>query len=87
MARMAWPLRVEYPGAIYHVAARMLCRYSDLTQREVAEVLKMGSGSGVSHQLRKLGELEKTDGRLRRQMGKMESELTETREKGIGRDL
>lgn len=117
MAWMARPLRVEYPGAIYHVtgrmlgnwkkesnllfeddrdrlrflerlgerveqvmgvvarvlkmevaefsrqrrdlvvrgiATRMLCRYSGLTQREVAEVLGMGSGSGVCHLLRKL---------------------------------
>jgi hypothetical protein len=36
------------------VAARLLCQYAGLTQREAADVLKMGSGAPVSHQLRML---------------------------------
>ena len=36
------------------VASRMLCRYAGLTQREVAEVLGLKTGAGVSSQLKRL---------------------------------
>jgi hypothetical protein len=36
------------------VASRMLCDYGGLTQRQVAEVLGIGSGACVSQHLRKL---------------------------------
>jgi hypothetical protein len=66
------------------VASRMLCRYSGLTQRKVAQTLGMESGSGISHQLSKLGRQEKADSRLRKQLRKIESELTELRQSKKG---
>ncbi len=50
------------------VAARFLCRYAGLTQREAAHVLKMGSGAAISHQLRKLSAAEAGDRQLRRRV-------------------
>jgi len=43
------------------VAARMLCKHADLTQREAGRLLGYGAGTAVSMQLRRLREeLEKT---------------------------
>jgi putative transposase len=39
------------------MAAQVLCEYSGLTQREVAEILKLQTGAAVSHQIKRLGEL------------------------------
>lgn len=46
------------------VAARFLCKYAGLTQREVAEELEMGSGAAVSHQMRKVAGLLQSDRKL-----------------------
>ena len=52
-------------SAMRGVAARLLCKYAGLTQREVAAVLEMGSGAAVSHQMRKVAGLLESDRRLR----------------------
>jgi predicted transcriptional regulator len=72
---MARPLRVEFLGAIYHVTARMLCRYAGLSQREVAEELHIGSGSAVSRQLTLLNDRLETDRELEKRVTTAEREL------------
>jgi putative transposase len=47
-------------------AAHFLCRYAGLTQREVATVLRVGSGAAISYQMHKLGEQLPNDRRLGR---------------------
>lgn len=67
-------------SSLRRVAARFLCRYAGLTQREVTDVLKIGTGAAISCQLRKLAvDLEK-DRRLRRRV-----EQTEERLEGLRR--
>jgi hypothetical protein len=61
------------------VAARFLCRYAGLTQREAAGVLKIGSGAAISHQLRKLAVDVEKDRRLRRRVEQVEARLRERR--------
>jgi REP element-mobilizing transposase RayT len=56
-------------------AARFLCRYAGLTQREVADVLNAGSGAAISHQLRKLTVDLSKDRCLRRQVERAEAQL------------
>ena len=50
------------------VAARFLCRYAGLTQRDVAETLRAGSGAAISYQLRKLAVEWEKDRQLRRRV-------------------
>lgn len=102
---MARPLRVEFPGAIYHitarmlgnwrresnllfqvrdsalrgVAARILCRYAGLSQREVAEQLHIGSGSAVSRQLTLLKDRLEADRKLEKRVATAELELERRR--------
>jgi transcriptional regulator with XRE-family HTH domain len=53
----------------------MLCDYGGLTQRQVAEVLGIGTGSPISRQLRKLtGELQ-SNRTLQKQVGAITAEL------------
>ena len=58
------------------IAAKMLCRYAGLTQREVADVFEIKTGAAVSTQLKRLKEaaayrpdvaplLKRTDRRVR----------------------
>lgn len=47
------------------LAARMLCDWGDLTQRQAADVLGLGSGAAVSAQLRRLADELPTNPRLR----------------------
>ncbi len=57
------------------IAARMLCDYGALTQRQVADVLGIGTGSPISQQLRKLtGELE-SNRALQEQVSAIAAEL------------
>ena len=57
------------------VAARFLCRYAGLTQREVAATLQAGSGAAISQQMKKVaGQLPK-DRRLRRLVEEAEERL------------
>lgn len=66
------------------VAARFLCRHAGLTQRAAAEVLKIGSGAAVSHQLRKLAADVGQDRRLRRLVAQAEKRVAGLREGGGG---
>ena len=53
------------------LAAEALCKYCDLTQRQVAELLHLRSGAAVSHQLKRLAECMKEDSSLRRKHEKI----------------
>jgi putative transposase len=57
------------------VAAKALCDYSGLTQREVAVVLNLTSGTAVSKQLRRLGELLQRDKSLRKTLANLERSM------------
>lgn len=57
------------------VAARMLCGYGGLSQREAAEVLRMGSGSAVSRQIAHLADRLENDPRLRKLCSSAEAKL------------
>ncbi len=57
------------------LAARLLCDYGGLTQREVAAVVGLRSGAAVSAQLRNLAQRLSTDPSLRRQMAALVAEL------------
>ncbi len=57
------------------VASRMLCDYGGLTQRQVAEVLRLRSGATVSAQLAKLAERLESHRRLRTQVAGIAAEL------------
>jgi REP element-mobilizing transposase RayT len=57
------------------IAARLLCDYGGLTQREVAHILGLRSGAAVSAQLQKLAQRLPTDARLREQITAMAAEL------------
>ena len=52
-----------------------------LTQREAARVLGLGTGSAVSHQMRRVNERLSTDRRLRGKMVQIEERLDEMRTK------
>jgi len=58
------------------VAARCLCRHAGLTQRTAAAALNMGSGAAVSHQLRKLSEVQQADKRLARHLVALDQQLS-----------
>ena len=62
------------------IAARVLVRFSGLTQREIAGRLKMGTGGAVSAQMRRLPALLAADRRLRRSVVQAEARLGECRE-------
>ncbi len=59
------------------IAARMLTRYGGLSQRQVAEVLGVGSGAAVSIQLRRLADGMMGDKAIRRQVEAIERGLEE----------
>ena len=59
------------------MAAAFLCTYSDMTQRQVAERLHMGSGAAVSKQLKKLSESLKTSRFVKTIHNTIEAELKE----------
>jgi REP element-mobilizing transposase RayT len=62
------------------VAARMLCRYAGLSQREAAEELCIGSGSAVSRQLAMLNSRLEKDRRLKKVVRDTEGELENRRQ-------
>ena len=79
---MARHLRVEFPvnlSPLRAVAARCLIRYAGLSQREVADLLHVGSGSAVCKQLAALPAKEAKDRRLRRQVKQAEGRMEEMR--------
>jgi hypothetical protein len=58
------------------IAARMLCTYAGLTQREVASELKLATGAAVSMQLRRLREMLETDEKIARKVRRIQKQLT-----------
>lgn len=61
------------------VAAHMLCKFSGMTQREVAKVLNIGSGAAVSLQLKKLNEQLSQDKTLSTMIEEITSKLNSMR--------
>ena len=62
-------------SALRAVAARCLIRYAGLSQRDVADLLRMGSGAAVCNQLTRLPDKLARDRRLRRQLQQAEATL------------
>lgn len=60
-------------------AARFLCRYTGLTQREAADRLGVGTGAAISRRVKRLAEELPKDNTLQRRIGKVERILNETR--------
>ncbi|NQU40454.1 MAG: transposase [Lentisphaerae bacterium] len=58
------------------VAARMLCKYAGLTQRQAADELHVGSGAAVGKQQQKLIHEMAHDRRLRQRVSDIETRLT-----------
>jgi len=50
------------------ITAKMLCRYSGLTQRQAGELLDLSTGAAVSIQLKRLAAAAADNGKLRRQL-------------------
>ena len=59
------------------VTAQMLCRFSGMTKRAVAEVLNLSSGAAVGSQIRKLMKVLKDDDDLNGKVKKIETYLEE----------
>lgn len=57
------------------IAARLLCRYAGLTQREAAGVLNMKTGAAVGQQLQRLQSRLAADPHLRRLLADIEKTL------------
>ena len=57
------------------IAARMLCTYSGLSQREIGERLKWGTGAAVSMQMKKLRITMLEDQALQKRVGGIERRL------------
>jgi putative transposase len=62
------------------VAGRFLVRFAGLTQREVAELLGVGSGAAVSAQVKRYHHWLAASPHLRKAVGKIESHLQQARE-------
>ncbi len=71
--------RRRHGSALRAVAARFLIRYAGLSQRDVADLLTIGSGSAVCKQLATLPSKLSKDRRLRRQIKEIETQLEEAR--------
>ena len=66
--------------------ASMLCKYAGMTQRDVAKLLNLASGSTVSLQMRKLNEQLSTDKTLRKLVNTMSAQLESLRQGKARRD-
>lgn len=64
-------------GVLRAVAARMLCKYAGLTQREAADVLQLKSSAAVSKQQHRLSEALKKNRGLRRRVRILGTTLAE----------
>ena len=64
------------------LAARWLCRYSDLTQRQAAKTLGLTTGSAVSAQLQALARKLAADEALRERINRAEDRLERRTRKG-----
>ncbi len=66
-------------SALRAVAALCLIQYAGLTQRQVADTLKIGSGAAVSLQLKSLPDRLQADRRLRRQLKEARRSLSDAK--------
>jgi len=66
-------------SALRGAAARMLCRYAGLTQREAAKVLEIGTGAAVGRQMRRLEEQLSENRSLQRKITAIERTLDKAR--------
>jgi len=73
-------------SALRGIAARLLTRYSGMTQRAVAGFLGMETGSSVSVQMRKAATVLAEDGALNRKVGKAVSRVVNLRVAAEGRE-
>ncbi len=73
--------RRQHDSALRGVASKLLIRYAGQSQREVAAIIGLGTGSAVCNQLKALpGKLDK-DRRLRRLLKQAETKLEKQKEK------
>jgi putative transposase len=72
--------RRRHGSPLRAVAARLLIRFAGLSQRDVADLLEIGSGSAVSKQLAALPAKVADDRRLRRLVKKAEGQLEALRQ-------
>ena len=63
------------------VAGMMLCKYSDYSQRQAAEVLGLKTGAAVSYQIAQVEKLRREDAKHARKIAKLEKTL-ERKQKG-----
>ena len=64
---------VQRKGSLLRpITAKMLCRYSGLTQRQVGEFLSLSTGAAVSHQLKRLSTAAATNRKIRKQLAAVE---------------
>ena len=68
--------RRRHNSPLRAVAARSLMRYAGLSQRAVADLLKVGSGAAVCNQINRLPEKLAKDRRLRRQVKQAEEAIS-----------
>ena len=79
-------MRRRHDSALRGVAARYLLRYAGQSQRDVADILGIGSGSAVSGQLKRLPGKMAVDRRLRQQVTNAEELLMAAWEKRSERE-
>jgi len=65
----------SYKSCVRPLAAKLLCQYSGLTQREVAPLLGTSSGAGVCQQIRRLDQTLQTDRHVQMMWQRIMSEL------------
>ncbi len=71
----AFKRRCRY-SPLWAVVARSLMHYAGLSQRDVADLLKVGSGAAVCNQINRLPEKLAKDRQLRRQVKQAEEALS-----------
>jgi hypothetical protein len=67
--------RTQYNSPARPVAARMLCKYADMNQRQAADELGYGTGAAVSYQLKKLRSEMQDDKKLQKRMKQIEERI------------
>lgn len=73
-------LRRQRDSFLRAAAAKVLCKYGGLTQRQVSEVIDLRTGSAVSHQIRKLNNQSARNRKLDRLMNRIQARLEQQQE-------
>lgn len=66
----------QYKSLARPVAARMLCKYVGMNQREAADELGYGTGASVSYQLKRLHAVMQEDKKLQKQFARVERQIS-----------